>query len=259
MNVVTVAAQMLAAIRHDFDRTFFDLLQNARVGKNHTGLLFASGKISPIFVTMPLFFQQQVNEHTQLGVWKISESETFFNVPLQRSITHPHKRLQHLAGRYLLRFLFPYFPLELIQIADTRKPFLQDERFHFSISHCSDFAAVVVSTQNRVGVDIEVVGDKIQKVQHKFVSEEEMKVVSNNAQLLTRNAQLTLIWSCKEAAFKWYGSGEVDFKKHMQVAQVQTYDGKVFQTAMCFKKEEDRMLGLQSLFFDAVCLSYVVT
>ena len=46
------------------------------------------------------------------------------------------KRLQHLAGRYLLYALFDDFPLEEIVIADTRKPFLENEKYHFSISHC---------------------------------------------------------------------------------------------------------------------------
>src|SRR6476646_5177387 len=159
---------------------------------------------------MPLFFQQQVNLHTKLAIWKIEEAESFFFVPLQRSITHPHKRLQHLAGRYLLRFLFPDFPLELIQVADTRKPFLENELFHFSISHCGDFAAVLVSTINRVGVDIEVVSDKILKVQHKFSSVGEVTVIQNvfkeKNNPATINRELTLIWCCKEAVFKWYGT-----------------------------------------------------
>ena len=96
---------------------------------------------------MPVFFQQQINENTRLGIWKIEETEDFFkgNVPLHRDVTHPHKRLQHLAGRFLLQFLFPGFPYELIQIADTRKPFLPGEEFHFSISHCGDYAAAIVS------------------------------------------------------------------------------------------------------------------
>jgi len=212
---------------------------------------------------MPLFFQQQVNPHTRLAIWKIEEAESFFAVPLQRSITHPHKRLQHLAGRYLLRFLFPQFPLELIQIADTRKPFLENELFHFSISHCGDFAAVLVSTQNRVGVDIEIVSKKILKVQHKFASGEEMAVVqeglAGEATQTITNRELTLIWCCKEAVFKWYGTGEVDFKNHMQVQGIRTWDGKLFQTSLCFKKEKEQVLLLQSHFFDNICLSYVVT
>jgi hypothetical protein len=39
-------------------------------------------------------------------------------------VTHPLKRLQHLAGRFLLQFLCPGFPYELIRIADTAKPYL---------------------------------------------------------------------------------------------------------------------------------------
>jgi len=66
-------------------------------------------------------------------------------VPLQNNITHPHKRLQHLAGRLVLSELYEDFPIKLIQIADTKKPFLPDEAFHFSISHCGEYAAAIVS------------------------------------------------------------------------------------------------------------------
>ena len=61
---------------------------------------------------MPVFFQHQINDSTRLGIWKIEETEDFFknNVPLHRDVTHPKKRLQHLAGRFLLQFLAPDFP-----------------------------------------------------------------------------------------------------------------------------------------------------
>ena len=53
---------------------------------------------------MPLVYQQNINEATKMAVWHISEREDFFlkKVTLSNNITHPHKRLQHLAGRYLL-------------------------------------------------------------------------------------------------------------------------------------------------------------
>src|SRR5450432_3750378 len=107
---------------------------------------------------MPLFYQHTINHTTKIGVWHIAEPESFYlnKVPLPPVITHWHKRLQHLAGRYLLQELFPDFPYHLIEIADTRKPFLRDEKYHFSISHCGDFAAVIISTNSRVGVDIEL-------------------------------------------------------------------------------------------------------
>ncbi len=174
---------------------------------------------------VPVFFQHQINENTRLGVWKIEESEEFFkgNVPLHRDVTHPHKRLQHLAGRFLLQFLFPAFPYELIQIADTRKPFLANERFHFSISHCGDFAAAIVSRTNRVGIDVELVTPKVLKILPKFLSQEEQQLLQNGQ----TQEQATLCWSAKEAVFKWYGGGAVDFRAHIQLEQINTTDETV--------------------------------
>ena len=165
---------------------------------------------------MPIFFQQDINQHTKLAIWKIEEEEQFFlsHVPLQRSITHAQKRLQHLAGRYLLKYLFPDFPIELIQIADTRKPFLEDEAYHFSISHCSSYAAVIVSKENRVGVDIEIPNGKALRILHKFLHDDEKYLVQHNG---SQDLSSTILWSAKEAMFKWWGLGEVDFSEMLRL------------------------------------------
>lgn len=207
---------------------------------------------------MPIFYQQDIDEHSRLAVWKIEEEEGFFlsRVPLQRSIVHPHKRLQHLAGRYLLTYLFPELPLELIQVADTRKPFFPNDAFHFSISHCSHYAAVVVSRTHRVGVDVELATPKVERIRHKFVTEEEWHLLQ--ALHLGTVKAATLVWSCKEAGFKWYGKGSVDFRGDMVIQSTERRDENRFFTSLCFKKEEDRLLGLHSCYFDALCLSYVM-
>lgn len=221
---------------------------------------------------MPLFYQHQINETTRLGIWRIAEAEDFFlkRVPLKRDVSHPHKRLQHLAGRYLLPTLFKDFPLHEILIADTRKPFLQSEEYHFSISHCGDFAAAIVSSTDRVGVDIELVTPKIEKVKHKFMNEEEWKLASHgfDSELRTPNFQLptpdyrllTLLWSCKEAIFKWYGNGEVDFKKHMQLQQMHYIDDKQgAEVSFLFLKNSNIKLDLTARFFDNLILAFVHT
>jgi phosphopantetheinyl transferase len=147
---------------------------------------------------VPIFFQQQINESTRLGIWKIEETENFFqgNVPQHRDVTHPHKRLQHLAGRFLLQFLFPGFPYELIRIADTRKPFLPGDPFHFSISHCGDYAAAIVSKNNRVGIDIEIPVPRIEKIMHKFLSADEMEIFRIQPTEIDISL-LTTLWSWK--------------------------------------------------------------
>ena len=298
---------------------------------------------------MPLFYQHNINEYEKLGIWKIEEEQDFFlsSVPLHRDISHMHKRLQHLAGRYLLQYLFPDFPYELIEIADTRKPFLNNEAYHFSISHCGDYAAAIVSKYNRVGVDIEFVTDSIQRVQHKFLGDDEKKWLFANleseleprmekgrkdikategdtslepankeglmlnisdaahefqkpeAERFTLQIQepigeknttgnegltldiknpheekintytdaadqklqlLTLCWSAKEAVYKWYGNGGVDFKKHIQLKQPLRFkESQWIDSNFLFDREAPVLLNLHSRFFDTLVLTYVVS
>ena len=207
---------------------------------------------------MPLIYEQQIDSATKIGVWNITEEENFFleHVPLQRSITHPHKRIQHLAGRYLLRELFAEFPLSLIIIADTRKPFLEDDAFHFSISHCGNYAAAIVSTQNRVGVDIEIPHPKIEKIQHKFLSEKEKNILSTTDGNTIK--MLTMAWSIKEAMFKWYGSGQVDFIEDMNISAINKTDAG-YETECLFKKEKNILLSLKNIFLGENNLSWVIT
>jgi phosphopantetheinyl transferase len=204
---------------------------------------------------MPLVYQQNINAVSQLGVWHITESEDFFlkAVPLQQSITHPHKRLQHLAGRYLLRVLYPDFPIDLISIADTKKPFLANEAYHFSISHCGDYAAVIVSKEQRVGVDIEKVNEKIGSIFPKFLSTEERFLLPRGS----INKTATLCWSVKESVFKWYGEGKVDFKEHIQIQKITGNDAGVVTVE--FSKKATIEMAIRFLFFNDHFLSWAIT
>lgn len=211
---------------------------------------------------MPLFYQQTIDRHTKIGIWKIEESASFFmeTVPLQNNITHPHKRVQHLAGRHLLRYLFPDFPYELIRIADTLKPFLENEAYHFSISHCGDFAAAIVSRDKRVGLDIEIVSDRVRRVKDKFINPIESGIIDQFGSDMSDLMKYTLLWSCKEAVFKWYGKGQLDFRKHMQLQVIYKDDVRhcIF-TDFLFLKEKAKLLKLQTSFIDKFALSWIAT
>jgi hypothetical protein len=85
--------------------------------------------------------------------------------------------------------------------------------------------------------------------------------------------KLTLLWSCKEAVYKWFGSGEVDFKEHIVVESLTDVGIDLFRTSICFKKKEPIELSLSSTYFtltpsasnidgadeQRLVLSYVVT
>jgi phosphopantetheinyl transferase len=209
---------------------------------------------------VPIFFQHQVNDTTRLGIWKIEETEEFFlsNVPLQKEVTHPHKRLQHLAGRFLLQFLFPDFPYELIRIADTRKPSLPGEQYHFSISHCGDYAAAIVSSDRRVGIDIEIPSPKVTRIKDKFLSKQEQEIFNLQTSISTLTSistseLLTLLWSCKESVFKWYGDGGVDFRQHIQLKKIHEND----ETVNCVFVKTDKQLIIHYRRFEHLILAWI--
>ena len=219
---------------------------------------------------MPLVYQQNINAVTKIGVWHIAEPENFFlkQVPVQREITHWHKRLQHLAGRLLLTELFPGFPVELIQVADTRKPFLADEPFHFSISHCGDYAAAIVSNRSRVGVDIEVISEKVERIKDKYLSPGEQYMIGEILSSQTSNLKpqtsnfylqlLTLAWSVKETMFKWHGAGGVDFRDHMHIKNITLHDNE-FLAQCILTKNEPVNLNPHGLIFNNNLLTWLVT
>jgi len=163
-----------------------------------------------------------------------------------------HRRLQHLAGRYLLQDLYPKFPLELIKIADTRKPFLANEKYHFSISHCGNYAAAIISEENRVGVDVEIVSAKSFLVKDKFLSSQEQLLITTTE----ANKACTLFWSVKESIYKWYGQGGLDFKKDIPI---QFFTGKLDQGVVHCAFKNTLKLQVHYLFFNGNFLTWVLS
>jgi 4'-phosphopantetheinyl transferase EntD len=221
---------------------------------------------------MPLFYQHNINQDTKLGIWFIEEPESFFlaRVPTKRDVSHPFKRRQHLAGRYLLSYLFPDFPVEEIRIADTRQPFLAGGSYHFSISHCGNYAAAIVSTNSRVGVDIELITPRIERLAPKFLNDDEAHFFNDDYALFLEQwglrgrvfqEFLTLIWNAKEAIFKWYGRGELDFKKHIRLEGSINLDGDWIKLPFVFDKGRSIHLSVEGRIFEeqSLTLAWLLT
>lgn len=204
---------------------------------------------------MPLVYAHNINDDTRLAIWQIEEEEAFFkrDIHVEKAISHPHKRLQHLAGRYLLRLLDPAFPVNEIKI-DGKRPFLKNNSHQFSISHCGDFAAAIVSQTKSVGIDVELCTEKMHRLQHKFLTAEEHHII-NSADSLPVLKKLTAAWSAKETMFKWYKNGHVDFKKDMIIRGMEGTDEQGTILAF-FGKDRQVELHLPFIFFDHLCLAW---
>lgn len=174
-------------------------------------------KISNLLV--PLFYQQHINQDTQIAIWKIEEDEHFFlqKVQLQREISNLQKRLQHLAARYLLCYLYDDFSLNRVVVSENGKPFLPNAEYHFSISHSKNFAAVIISKTKNVALDIEMLDNKVERIINKFLNETEKQQMLQTIKNKGFEYLPTLLWSAKETMFKFYAEGNVDFKTMLRI------------------------------------------
>jgi phosphopantetheinyl transferase len=147
--------------------------------------------------------------------------------------------------------LHPEFPLHLIEIAESNKPLLTDESWHFSISHCGDFAAAIISENKSAGIDVELITPKVQLIQHKFLSGHELKLLPESNKTF-----LTLFWSCKEAVYKWYGKGGVDFKSHIVIKNISLNDDQGI-VSCGFMKNNETNLNINFRLVRNLCLAWV--
>jgi phosphopantetheinyl transferase len=171
---------------------------------------------------MPLFYQQNINATTKMAIWAIEEPLAFFESKLQgrveasKTIMHPVKRTQHLAARLLLQELLPEGDINNIEYAANGKPYFVNKSVHFSISHCNGFAACVISEEGPVGIDIELIHERIKKVAPKFLHHSELEKIN----ILNEKAQLkemSFVWAAKEAMYKMNEKIGIDFSEHLRV------------------------------------------
>lgn len=181
---------------------------------------------------MPLLRQWSPTTDSLAAIWQIeehTENELFFSRwrardPEPNDLPKlPRRRLEFLAGRYLLWQLENNFPLHQIAKDEHGKPRLPDNAFHFSISHSFPYIAALISPQKSCGIDIQRWHPRIRLLAPKFLSEREMGLFAQSDELLT------MAWSIKEAAYKWNGKRGIDFIRDIQIQDIREYN-YVFET-----------------------------
>jgi phosphopantetheinyl transferase len=185
-------------------------------------------------------------ENTFLLVWKITEDAETLNKYLDHltdaQTTTPKHSLHWLASRAAIT---THFGLDAVVIINkdiyNRPSMLVDgEKYHLSITHSSNYAAVMFSKFRNVALDLEKVDERVGRVAHKFINsaEEEMLLQSKNI-----IHDQTLIWSAKETLYKFYGQKELDFKKHMTIfTQQPQLRGCLHKTTPIFYDMNDELL-----------------
>ncbi len=126
-----------------------------------------------------------------------------------------HRKEEFLMSRSALAEALQPLPLSGVYYTGNQP---KHEAGHISLSHTKGGAIAAYSATVEVGIDIESVRPQISRIAQKFIRSDEEKYL---ATLGTTHAQ-QLLWGLKESLFKLFGSGNVDFKKHLHITSLST-------------------------------------
>lgn len=165
---------------------------------------------------MPIIWSKKWGNKGELAVWHIDEQADELYNKLQLNAAEKafydslqsNKRNMHwLGSRVLLRTLLNTTEYIDCQLDGNNKPYLVNFPYEISISHSNDYAAVIIYKEKLVGVDIEKMSSKIERIAQRFLSTKELAFISIN----NRIEQLYVCWGIKETLFKLYGKGNLPF------------------------------------------------
>ncbi|HEX8376186.1 MAG TPA: 4'-phosphopantetheinyl transferase superfamily protein [Pedobacter sp.] len=171
---------------------------------------------------MGFAYRKKLDDSTEFAVWKIEETADELLVQLQlrdyekktiEGLNNGKRNLHWLSTRVLLRKLLNTSEYIDCQVDEYGKPYLPNSPYHISFSHSYDYAAVIISKTKPVGIDIEIIKDKIERVANKFLTDKEIAFINPEHKV----NHLYICWCAKEAIYKLQGKTNVSFKEHIRL------------------------------------------
>ena len=179
---------------------------------------------------MPLFKIINHNSQTKILVWHITETLSELSQTIALTAANNQRVIGMKSEMHQRAFLSVRKLLQEIDLTDadlyydeSGKPHLRNNQF-VSISHSHEFATIIVSNV-QVGIDIEMLREKIITIADKFVVETLSKNFKQNY-----IKKLTVIWGAKEAIFKIINQKGLSFKNHINVAKFNLAQNQTYAT-----------------------------
>ena len=170
---------------------------------------------------MGIVYLKNERDQTKIGIWKVEESieELRSNLILNKEeidfynkLNKGKRNLHWLSSRVLLRKLLETDNFIGVRGDSHGKPHLINFDFELSITHSFEHAAVIIS-KKRVGIDIEIIKNKILNIATKFMNPEELDFLTESDKI----RQMYVIWCAKESIYKLNGKKELHFKEHIYI------------------------------------------
>jgi phosphopantetheinyl transferase len=168
-----------------------------------------------------------LNEYSLLGVWKIEEDLTALSELVEldndekrkfNSFSSTSRKLEFLSVRALLSELLG--KEARIVYNKNNKPFLKDGSRFISISHSHKLTAILLSTNEKVGIDLEFMSTNITAIALKFLNRKE-KVAKEQEK---RKYHLYIHWCAKEALYKICDKEGISLRKNITIEPFDVMD-----------------------------------
>ena len=167
---------------------------------------------------MALIDHTQLFNRFELLIWEIKNSDKIEATDLPNNILKKIdsnksqlKKNQILAVHQILKHR--NIPSQDLFYNNYGAPFLTNG-LNISISHSEFFVAVCLSKE-KMGIDLQIITEKIFKVSNKFINDLEKKLTEKN-----NLVKLTQLWTIKEAAYKYFTVGQLSLKNDIIVNQL---------------------------------------
>ncbi|HKL68011.1 MAG TPA: 4'-phosphopantetheinyl transferase superfamily protein [Bacteroidales bacterium] len=164
--------------------------------------------------------EHHLNEYTTVGVWKIEEDlETLLSMvelsPVEKkkfkTFKSNSRRLEYLSVRALLAELMG--PDTKIVYNKNKKPFIKDGSHFISISHSNKLTAIMLSSRERIGIDLEYMSSNITGIAMRFINRRENITRKKDY----RRYHLYIHWCAKEALYKICDKEGINMKKNITI------------------------------------------
>jgi 4'-phosphopantetheinyl transferase len=168
-----------------------------------------------------------LNEYSLLGVWKIEEDLATLSEFVEldndekkrfNSFSSTSRKLEFLSVRALLSELLG--KEARIVYNKNNKPFLKDGSRFISISHSHKLTAILLSTNEKVGIDLEYMSSNITAIALKFLNRKE-KVAKEQEK---RKYHLYIHWCAKEALYKICDKEGISLRKNITIEPFEVMD-----------------------------------
>ena len=167
---------------------------------------------------MPFLKEFIINDKTKIKLWKVMVGE--LNT---EELNSDEKNLLKLKKNNILReqFLATRKVLALensdykITYNNNGKPSL-NSKYNISISHSHEIAAVAISDNSKIGLDVQLKESKIFNIQNKFLNKYEKSNIGDDPTVDI----LTMVWTSKESIYKALGLKGISFSKNIKIDKV---------------------------------------